>query len=79
VHWCPGPLLFLQAFKGGLIMQDRKRKDQIRTIVGKCRSGKWRTIFGVKSEGGKCRTTFSTFWLDPKFVPPFSGPAFSTF
>ena len=41
---------------GGLKMQDRKRKDQKRTIVGKCRTGKWRTIFGVKSEGGKCRT-----------------------
>jgi len=37
-------------------MQDRKRKDQKSTIVGKCRTGKWRTIFGVKSEGGKCRT-----------------------
>ena len=22
---------------------------------------------------------FSTFWLDPKFVPPFFSPAFSTF
>jgi len=41
---------------GGLKMQDRKRKDQKRTIVGKCRTGKWRTRFGVKSEGGKCGT-----------------------
>jgi len=35
-------------------MQDRKRKDQKGTIVGKCRTGKWRNKFGVKSEGGKC-------------------------
>ena len=33
---------------GGLKMQDRKRKDQKRTIVGKCRTGKWRNKFGVK-------------------------------
>jgi len=37
-------------------MQDRKRKDQKRTIVGKCRTGKWRNKFGVKPEGGKCGT-----------------------
>ena len=37
-------------------MQDRKRKGQKITIVGKCRTGKCRTIFGVKSEGGKCMT-----------------------
>ena len=37
-------------------MQDRKRRDQKRTIVGKCRTGKWRTRFGVKSEGEKCGT-----------------------
>jgi len=37
-------------------MQDRKRKDQKRTIVRKCRTGKWRNKFGVKSESGKCET-----------------------
>ena len=37
-------------------MQDRKRRDQKRTIVGKCRTGKWRNKLGVKPGGGKCRT-----------------------
>jgi len=46
----------IRVVRGGLKMQDWKRKHQKRTIVGKCRTGKWRTIFGVKSEGGKCRT-----------------------
>ena len=51
---------------GGLKMQDRKRKDQKRTIAGKCRTGKWRTIFGVKSEGGKCRKMEEQIWGQAK-------------
>jgi len=51
-------------------MQDRKRKDQKRTIVGKCRTGKWRTIFGVKSEGGKCR---NGKWRNKFGVKPEGG------
>ena len=30
-----------------------EKEDQKITIVGKCRTGKYRTKFGVKSEGGK--------------------------
>ena len=36
-------------------MQDRKRRDQKRTIVGICRSGKWRTR---KWRTGNCRTKY---------------------
>jgi len=53
---CPWPRLDIWADMSGLKMQDRKRKDQKRTIVGKCRIGKWRNKFGVNPEGGKCGT-----------------------